>query len=76
MQHRPIIIAGGLSFVVGALAFVSVFSYLAANFDYPGILDGSASEVLPRLRAGESTLRAIWGEIGAKGEANSPLLIM
>ena len=60
MQHRPIIIAGGLSLVVGALAFVSVFSYLAANFDYPGILDGSASEVLPRLRAGGSTMRAIW----------------
>ncbi len=60
MQHRPIIIAGGLCFVVGALAFVSVFSYLAANFDYPGILDGSASEVLPRLRSGGSTMRAIW----------------
>jgi len=60
LQHRPMIIAGGLSFVVGALAFVSVFSYLAANFDYPGILDGSAAEVLPRLRAGGSTMRAIW----------------
>lgn len=60
MQHRPMIIAGGLSFIVGALAFVSVFSYLAANFDYPGILDGSAAEVLPRLRAGGSSMRAIW----------------
>ena len=60
MQHRPMIITGGLSFVVGALAFVSVFSYLAANFDYPGILDGSAAEVLPRLRAGGSSMRAIW----------------
>jgi hypothetical protein len=54
------VIAGGLSFVVGALAFVSVFSYLAVNFDYPGILDGSAAEVLPRLRAGGSSMRAIW----------------
>ena len=60
MQQRPMIIAGGLSFVVGALAFVSVFSYLAANFDYPGILDGSAAEVLPRLRAGGSVMRATW----------------
>jgi uncharacterized protein DUF4386 len=60
MQHRSLVIAGGLSFVVGALAFVSVFSYLAANFDYPGILDGSAAEVLPRLRAGGSGMRAIW----------------
>jgi hypothetical protein len=53
-------IAGGLSFIVGALAFVSVFSYLAANFDYPGVLDGSAAEVLPRLHAGGSMMRAIW----------------
>jgi hypothetical protein len=54
------IVAGGLSFIVGALAFVAVFSYLAANFAYPGILDGSAAEVLPRLRAGGSVMRATW----------------
>lgn len=60
MQQRSLMIAGGLSFIVGALAFVSVFSYLAANFDYPGVLDGSAAEVLPRLRAGGSTMRAAW----------------
>ncbi len=60
MPQRRVIVAGGVSFIVGALAFVAVFSYLAANFDYPGILDGSAAEVLPRLRAGGSTMRAIW----------------
>lgn len=60
MRHRPMIVAGGLSFIVGALAFVAVFSYLAANFSYPGILDGSAAQVLPRLRAGGSTMRATW----------------
>ena len=60
MQHHKMIVAGGLSFVVGALAFVLVFSYLAANFDYPSILDGSAAEVLPRLRAGGSIMRAVW----------------
>lgn len=60
MHDRPIVIAGGLSFVIGALAFVAVFSYLAAHFDYPAILDGSAAEVLPRLRAGGSTMRATW----------------
>lgn len=60
MQDRPIVIAGGLSFVIGALAFVAVFSYLAANFNYPAILDGSAAEVLPRLRAGGFTMRATW----------------
>ncbi len=51
---------GGASFIVGALAFVGVFSYLAANFNYPDILDGSASEVLPRLREGGSVMRAVW----------------
>ena len=60
MQHRPIIIAGGISFIVGALAFVLVFSYLAANFDYPNILEGSATAVLPRLRDGGSAMRSVW----------------
>jgi hypothetical protein len=59
-QHRKMILAGGLAFIVGALAFVLVFSYLAANFDYPEILDGSASEVLPRLTAGGTAMRAVW----------------
>jgi hypothetical protein len=60
MQHRKVIVAGGVSFVVAALAFVVVFTYLAANFDYPDVLDGSAADVLPRLRAGGSTMRAVW----------------
>lgn len=54
------IVAGGLSLIVGALAFVGVFSYLAAAFDYPAILDGGAAEVLPRLRGGGSLMRATW----------------
>jgi len=37
-----------------------VFSYLAARFDYPEILDGRAADVLPRLLATGSTGRAIW----------------
>ena len=60
MQYRKVIVVGGVSFIVGALAFVGVFSYLAANFDYPKILDGSAAEVLPRLREGGSVMRAVW----------------
>lgn len=60
MQHRKMIVVGGASFVVGALAFVFVFSYLAANFNYPKILDGSAAEVLPRLRDGGPVMRAVW----------------
>lgn len=60
MQSRKMIIAGGVSFIVGALAFVLVFSYLAANFEYPNILKGAASDVLPRLRGGGSVMRAVW----------------
>src|SRR5688500_11178280 len=55
-----LVVAAGISFIVGALAFVLVFAYLAASFDCPGILEGSASEVLPRLRAGGSGMRAVW----------------
>src|SRR5688572_6135185 len=51
---------GGFALVSGALAFVGVFSYLAARFDYPEILDGRAADVLPRLLATGSTGRAIW----------------
>jgi Domain of unknown function (DUF4386) len=60
MQSRATVVIGGASLVAGALAFVGVFSYLAANFDYPGILDGSAQEVLPRLRGGGSAMRSVW----------------
>jgi hypothetical protein len=53
-------LVGGVSFIAGALAFVSVFTYLAANFDYPGILDGAAADVLPRLQGGGSGMRSVW----------------
>jgi len=60
MQYRKIIVVGGASLIIGALAFVLVFSYLAANFDYPDVLDGSAAQVLPRLRDGGPVMRAVW----------------
>jgi hypothetical protein len=60
MTHRLIVGTGGVSFIIGALAFVGVFSYLAANFNYPAVLDGSAAEVLPRLRNGGPVMRATW----------------
>lgn len=53
-------IVGGVSFIAGALAFVSVFTYLASNFDYPDVLDGVAADVLPRLRGGGSAMRSVW----------------
>jgi hypothetical protein len=39
---------------------MSVFSYLAARFDYPAILDGPANIVLPRLLATGAVGRAAW----------------
>lgn len=43
-----------------SLGFVAVFAYLARTFDYPQVLARGAGEVLPRLAAGGSTLRAVW----------------
>jgi len=60
MQHRKMIVSGGVCFIAGALAFVAVFSYLAAKFSYPSVLDGNAADVLPRLRHGGSIMRAVW----------------
>ena len=51
---------GGHALIFGALAFMAVFAYRAARFDYPAILDGSASTVLPRLLATGTMGRAAW----------------
>lgn len=60
MKNHLTILVGGACFIIGALAFVTVFSYLAANFNYPKILDGSTAMVLPQLIHGGSTMRAVW----------------
>jgi Domain of unknown function (DUF4386) len=52
--------AGGLALIVGAIAFMAVFSYLAATFNYPDVLDGSAATVLPALLATGARGRAVW----------------
>jgi hypothetical protein len=51
MTDRTVVRVGGLSLVVGALAFMAVFAYLAASFNYPDVLDGRADTVLPALLA-------------------------
>ena len=56
--------AGGWSLILGAVAFMAVFSFLAARFDYPEILDGPAASVFPRLLATGSTGRAVWALYG------------
>jgi hypothetical protein len=62
-EHRTIRV-GGVSLIAGAATFLAVFSFLAARFDYPAILDGNAAEVLPRLRATGATGRAVWALYG------------
>ena len=51
---------GGVALVLGAVAFMAVFAFLAARFDYPAILDGPANVVLPRLLATGASGRAVW----------------
>ena len=58
------ILAGGIALVGGALAFLGVFSYLAARFHYPEVLEGSAQEVLPALLATGTSGRAAWAIYG------------
>lgn len=54
------VMAGGVALVVGACAFLAVFSYLAANFRYPEVLHGDAGTVLPALLATGDSGRAAW----------------
>lgn len=51
---------GGWSLILGALSFMGVFAFLAARFDYPAILDGPASLVLPKLLSTGGVGRAAW----------------
>jgi hypothetical protein len=72
VQERPngrseatgTILAGGIALVGGALAFLGVFSYLAARFQYPEVLDGRAQDVLPALLATGTAGRAAWALYG------------
>jgi len=50
----------GWSLVVAAFGFIGVFSFLAARFNYPDVLDGNAGDVLPRLLALGNAGRAVW----------------
>ena len=60
IRNAAVVRAGGIALIGGAVAFLAVFTYLAARFDYPDILDGSAGEVLPRLLEIGPTGRAVW----------------
>jgi hypothetical protein len=58
--RHAVVRTGGIALILGALAFLTVFSYLAASFHYPEVLDGRASDVLPALLATGETGRAVW----------------
>lgn len=60
MRPRSSILAGGLALILGALAFLVVFGYLAARFDYPAVLGGAADTVLPALLATGARGRLVW----------------
>jgi hypothetical protein len=53
-------LGAGLALAVGAIGFLAVFAYLAARFNYPKVLDGSAENVLPALLATGNAGRAAW----------------
>jgi hypothetical protein len=60
LSEGGIIRIGGLCLAGGALAFLVVFSYLAANFNYPDVLDGPAATVLPALLDAGARGRLVW----------------
>lgn len=60
MTDRAVIRFGGFCLAGGAVAFLGVFAYLAASFNYPDVLDGPAATVLPSLLATGEQGRLVW----------------
>lgn len=58
--HRHTARVAGLLYLAASVGFLAVFSWLAARFGYPDILDHAAAEVLPALLALGTTGRAVW----------------
>lgn len=57
---RSRVIVGGASMVAATVLFAAVFTYLAAEFDYPDVLARPAGDVLPALLALGDRGRLIW----------------
>jgi hypothetical protein len=57
---RAVIRFGGLCLAGGAVAFLGIFAYLAARFNYPDVLEGPAATVLPSLLAIGHQGRLVW----------------
>jgi hypothetical protein len=64
MRSLAIVRMGGLFLIGGAVAFMGVFAFLAARFNYPEVLDGSAAQVLPNLLATGAAGRTVWAIYG------------
>jgi hypothetical protein len=64
MRNVSIVRIGGAFLIGGALAFMGVFAFLAARFNYPQVLDGNAAQVLPSLLATGVTGRTVWAIYG------------
>ena len=64
MRSANTIRIGAIFLIGGAIAFMAVFSYLAAQFNYPAVLDGDAGHVLPSLLATGATGRTVWAIYG------------
>jgi hypothetical protein len=64
VTSRAVIRFGGFCLAGGAVAFLGVFAYLAARFNYPDILDGPAATVLPSLLATGQQGRLVWAVYG------------
>lgn len=60
LESRTAARVGGSSLIAAAVGFMVVFSFLAARFNYPDVLDGSAPDVLPRLMELGASGRAVW----------------
>jgi hypothetical protein len=59
-SNRSRIQTGGWSLIAATVLFAAVFSYLAAAFNYPDVLDGTAADVLPALLALGVKGRFVW----------------
>lgn len=59
-ESRAATRTGGWTLIAAAIGFMAIFAYLAARFNYPDVLDGTAADVLPRLLALGSMGRAVW----------------
>jgi hypothetical protein len=64
MRSTGVVRVGGVFLIAGALAFMGVFAFLAARFNYPEVLDGTAAQVLPNLLATGTAGRTVWAIYG------------